>query len=241
MDRHEPNIVMALVYDKICHGSLAILIDPDKEGSVDIDKIIENAEKSGASLLFVGGSLVNSPLHEFVERVKRMTSLPVVLFPGSAMQFSPKADGILFLSLISGRNPEFLIGQHVNVAAMVKQSNIEVIPTGYILVDGGTPTSVQYMSQTMPIPSNKHEIAVSTAIAGELLGLKAIYLEAGSGALNPVPLKMIEKVKENISIPLIVGGGIKTPQQVTYALSAGANLVVVGNALEKNPLLLTRS
>jgi len=169
--------------------------------------------------------------------LKSKTSLPVVLFPGSAMQFAPNADGILFLSLISGRNPDFLIGQHVAVAPTVKQSGVEVIPTGYILIDGGSPTSVQYMSQTMPIPNTKPEIAVATAIAGELLGLKAIYLEAGSGAMVPVPAVLIQAVRKAITIPIIVGGGIRTREQYQSALDAGANLVVVGNGLEANPQL----
>jgi len=226
---------MGTLYDKIVKGGLAILLDPDKESQVDFDAIVANGQRAGASMFLVGGSLVSKPLDSFVSNLKGKTSLPVVLFPGSAMQFTPVADCILFLSLISGRNPDFLIGHHVTVAPMVKQSGVEVIPTGYILIDGGAATSVQYMSQTMPIPASKPDIAVATAIAGELLGLKAIYLEAGSGAKNEVPAKVIEAVRKAISVPLIVGGGIRSKQQFTDALSAGANLVVVGNGLETNP------
>jgi len=228
---------MGLVYDKIAKGKLAILLDPDKELQVDVDAMVANGHKVGASVILVGGSLVTKPVDRFIEKLKAKTSLPVVLFPGSAMQFAPNADGILFLSLISGRNPDFLIGQHVAVAPTVKQSGVEVIPTGYILIDGGSPTSVQYMSQTMPIPNTKPEIAVATAIAGELLGLKAIYLEAGSGAMDPVPAELIQAVRKAITIPIIVGGGIRTREQYQSALDAGANLVVVGNGLEANPQL----
>lgn len=226
---------MGIVYDKIVKGGLAILLDPDKESQVNVDATVVHGQYAGASLFLVGGSLVTKPLDEFVFNLRAKTSLPVVLFPGSAMQFTPNADGILFLSLISGRNPDFLIGHHVAIAPMLKQSGVEVVPTGYILIDGGSPTSVQYMSQTMPVPANKPDIAVATAIAGELLGLKAIYLEAGSGAKNTVPTKLIEAVRKAISLPLIVGGGIRTKQQYIDALNAGANLVVVGNGFEDNP------
>jgi len=226
---------MGIVYDKIVEGGLAILLDPDKESQVNVDAIVANGQQAGASLLLVGGSLVTKPLDDFVINLRAKTSLPVVLFPGSAMQFTPNADGILLLSLISGRNPDFLIGHHVAIAPMLKHSGVEVVPTGYILIDGGATTSVQYMSQTMPIPATKPEIAVATALAGELLGLKAIYLEAGSGAKNTVPANLIEAVRKAISVPLIVGGGIRTKQQYYDACNAGANLVVVGNGLEDNP------
>lgn len=224
-----------MVYEIIEKGGLAILLDPENESQVDIESMVSNGHRAGASMFLVGGSLVSKPIDGFVDKLKGMTSLPVVLFPGSAMQFAPNADSILFLTLISGRNPDFLIGHHIAVASRVKQSGIEVIPTGYILIDGGATTSVQYMSQTMPIPANKAEIAVATALAGELLGLKAIYLEAGSGALNAVPVKLIKAVRKAISVPLIVGGGIRSKQQYRAAKDAGANLVVVGNALESNP------
>ncbi len=229
-----------MIYDILLNGNaIAVLLDPEKEQTVDVGAIIKNAEGAGTRMILVGGSLVTQSVNDFVVEVKRKTHLPVVLFPGSVVQFSPNADGILFLSLISGRNPDYLIGNHVLVAPMVKQSGIEVIPTGYILIDGGTTTSVQYVSQTMPIPAGKPDIAVATAIAGELLGLKAIYLEAGSGAANPVPLSLIETVRKAVSIPVIVGGGIRDHKQVSDALDAGANLVVVGNGMESNPQMLS--
>lgn len=229
-----------MIYDILLNGNaIAVLLDPEKERMVDVGTIIKNAEGAGARMILVGGSLVTQSVNDFVVEVKRKTHLPVVLFPGSVVQFSPNADGILFLSLISGRNPDYLIGNHVLVAPMVKQSGIEVIPTGYILIDGGTATSVQYVSQTMPIPAGKPDIAIVTAMAGELLGLKAIYLEAGSGAANPVPLALIEAVRKAVSIPVIVGGGIRDQKQVSDALHAGANLVVVGNGMESNPQMLS--
>lgn len=229
-----------MIYDILFNGkAIAVLLDPEKERMVNVGAIIKNAEGAGARMILVGGSLVTQSVNDFVIGVKRKTHLPVVLFPGSVVQFSPYADGILFLSLISGRNPDYLIGNHVLVAPMVKQSGIEVIPTGYILIDGGTNTSVQYISQTVPIPAGKPDIAVATAMAGELLGLKAIYLEAGSGATNPVPVTLIEAVRKAVSIPVIVGGGIRDPKQVNDALHAGANLVVVGNGMESNPKMLS--
>ncbi len=231
---------MRNVYDSILKGEkIAILLDPGKEIHADVDGIIRHSTNAGVAMFLVGGSLVSTSVSNFVEGVKAKTNLPVVLFPGNAMQFAPNADAILFLSLISGRNPDFLIGNHVAVAPMVKLSGIEVIPTGYILIDGGAPTSVQYMSQTMPIPASKPEIAVATAIAGELLGLKAIYLEAGSGAQNPVPAEVVERVCSAVSIPIMVGGGLSTPAQIEAVFAAGANMVVIGNAMESNPTLLS--
>ncbi len=229
-----------MIYDILCNGkAIAVLLDPEKERMVNVEAIIKNAEGAGARMILVGGSLVTQSVNDFVIEVKRKTHLPVVLFPGSVIQFSPYADGILFLSLISGRNPDYLIGNHVLVAPMVKQSGMEVIPTGYILIDGGTTTSVQYISQTVPVPAGKPDIAVATAMAGELLGLKAIYLEAGSGATNPVPVALIEAVRKAVSVPVIVGGGIRDQKQVNDALHAGANLVVVGNGMESNPKMLS--
>ena len=170
--------------------------------------------------------------------IKSSTSIPVVLFPGNVFQLCPKADAILLLSLISGRNPEFLIGNHVVASYAIRDSGMEVIPTGYILIDSGLPTSVQYMSNTIPIPRNKTDIAIATALAGEQLGLKAIYLEAGSGAKEPVPTNLISQVRSSIQLPIIVGGGLHTPQQILEVRNAGANMVVVGNAVEENPDLL---
>jgi len=164
--------------------------------------------------------------------LKEETKAEIVLFPGNASQFSTKADALLYLSLLSGRNPEFLIGQHVTSSIAIKKTNIEVIPTAYILIDGGKLSSVEYISNTRPIPNDKKEIALSTAVAGELLGMRLVYLEAGSGANTPIPVEMIEYVCADLSLPLIVGGGIKTTKQLTDAFDAGADLVVIGNVFE---------
>jgi len=223
-------VAMGNIYQNIIKSKkrvVALLLDPDKETKCDVKHVLELANKSSVSLVLVGGSLVNSNIDEFVKTVKSNTSLPVLLFPG-----------ILLLSLISGRNPEFLIGNHVQVSYKLKQSGIEVIPTGYILIESGGTTSVQYMSNTLPIPSTKPEIAAATALAGEQLGLKLIYLEAGSGATNPVPTELIQKVKSDITIPLIVGGGLRSPEQIKSAFDAGADMVVIGNGIEGNPDLL---
>ncbi|MCK9206375.1 MAG: geranylgeranylglyceryl/heptaprenylglyceryl phosphate synthase [Salinivirgaceae bacterium] len=220
--------------------TFAVLIDPDKQSESSlIDLVKKLNQKPGPDLILVGGSIVLNGIDQTVALIKKNTSLPVILFPGNALQFSPKADGILFLSLISGRNPDFLIGNHVLSATRIKKSGIEVIPTGYILINSGADTSVSYMSNTVPIPYQKPEIAIATAIAGELLGLKLIYLEAGSGAPRPVSDKMIQAVKKNSSVPLIVGGGIKTPKQLENVLKAGADMVVVGTAIEKDSSILT--
>jgi putative glycerol-1-phosphate prenyltransferase len=170
-----------------------------------------------------------------VELLREEIKTRIILFPGNASQFSTKANALLYLSLLSGRNAEFLIGQHINSSVAIKKSGIEVIPTGYLLIDGGKPSSVEYISNTRPIPRNKKEIALSTAIAAELLGMRMVYLEAGSGAEFPVPKEMIEYVSSNLSLPLIVGGGIKTTEQLTEAFDAGADIVVVGNIFETNP------
>ncbi len=228
-----------MVYQRILESQnsrklFALLIDPDKSDINHLLKVIQVANGCDVSMLLIGGSLVNVDISNYIKEIKRHTKLPVVLFPGNALQFNEKADALLLLSLISGRNPDFLIGQHVLVSRAIKNSGIEVIPTGYILIDGNNPTSVQYMSNTMPIPSTKTDIAVATAIAGEQLGLKLIYLEAGSGAKVPVPAEMIAAVKQEIQIPLMVGGGLKSPEQVQTAWNAGADIVVVGNALEND-------
>ncbi len=217
----------------------AVLIDPDKVNKERLTIIIKNAEEAKADYLFVGGSLVvNNYLDRCLFEIKALTDIPVILFPGSTLQINDKADAVFFLSVISGRNPELLIGQHVIAAPMIKKSSLEVIPTGYMLIDGGRPTTVSYISNTIPIPSDKNDIAVSTALAGEMLGLKLLYMDAGSGAKHPISETMINSVKQNINIPLIVGGGIKTPEQALIASKAGADIIVIGNAIEKNPSLL---
>lgn len=218
---------------------LAVLFDPDKLRLQKMEQALDLAVECGIDYFFIGGSLVvNNMLDALLSKIRERCSIPMVLFPGNSFQLSYRADAILFLSLISGRNPELLIGQHVISAPFLKMSPLEIISTGYMLVDGGVQTSVQYMSNTYPIPAHKDDIAVCTALAGELLGLKIIYLDAGSGAKNPVSESMIEAVSGAVSVPLIVGGGIRTPEKVSANLKAGADLVVVGNAIEKDPVLI---
>jgi len=216
--------------------SLIVLIDPDEYNNErNLNKLISLANSCAIDFFFVGGSLLRNPdISKIVESIKEQTNIPIVLFPGNGLYLSEQADAVLFLSLISGRNPELLIGQHVIVAKSLKESGIEVIPTGYILVDGGKPTSVSYLSFTLPIPADKPEIASSTALAGELLGMKMIYLEAGSGAINPVSESVINAVQNAIDVPLLVGGGISSAEKALKALHAGADAIVVGNKIEEN-------
>jgi putative glycerol-1-phosphate prenyltransferase len=189
--------------------------------------------------LLVGGSLViSNHLDEVVVRIKRESNIPVILFPGTPSQVSRHADALLYLSLISGRNPELLIGQHVISAPFVKQSGLEIISTGYMVIDGGAPTTVSYISNATPIPSDKNEIAMCTAMAGEMLGMKLIYMDAGSGARRAIAENMIEKVAAVIEVPLVVGGGITDPEKAYRNCKAGADLIVVGNAIEKDPSLI---
>lgn len=214
--------------------SFAVLVDPDKTPLAQADELIRRCSSAGVDYLFVGGSLVVSThLDELVKYIKELTQIPVILFPGSPSQITPAADALLYLSLISGRNPELLIGQHVISAPVVKQSGLEIMSTGYMVVDGGMPTTVSYISHANPLPANKNDIAVCTALAGEMLGMKLIYLDAGSGALNPVSSSMIRAVSKEISLPLIVGGGITTPEKARENCQSGADLIVVGNAIEK--------
>lgn len=218
---------------------LAVLFDPDKFHQPNMERALQLAIDAQVDYFLIGGSLVvNNKLDSMLEGIRSQCPIPLVLFPGSSFQLSYRADALLFLSLISGRNPELLIGQHVISAPYLKLSPLEIISTGYMLIDGGVSTSVQYMSNTHPIPATKNDIAVCTAIAGELLGLKMIYLEAGSGARSPVPEGMVAAVASAISVPLIVGGGIRTPENVAANFQAGADLVVVGNAFEKDPELI---
>ncbi len=217
----------------------AVLIDPDQLRLQNVDHILKLAVEAQVDYFFIGGSLiVNNMLDEVLSNIKSNCEIPVVLFPGNSFQLSYKADALLFLSLISGRNAELLIGKHVISAPFLKVSPLEIISTGYMLIDGGKQTTVQYMSNTTPIPANKEDIALCTAIAGEMLGLKLIYMDAGSGALNPIPSKMIELVSGGINVPLIVGGGIKTPEKAYQNVSSGADLIVVGDAIEKDPSLI---
>jgi phosphoglycerol geranylgeranyltransferase len=220
-------------------SGFAVLADPDKIAPADMQHLARLCNDAGVDYLFMGGSLLMAHQMELcIQRFKSESDIPVVLFPGSPAQVTPYADALLYLSLISGRNPDLLIGQHVASAPQVKGSGLEVISTGYIIVDGGIQTTVSYMSNTTPIPADKPEIALCTAWAGELQGKHVIYLDAGSGARRPVSEEMIHKLSSNIDIPLIVGGGICTPEKVYQNCKAGANIVVVGNAIERDPLLI---
>jgi len=219
--------------------SFAVLVDPDKTNLVKADELISLCTASKVDFMFVGGSLVVSDhLEDLVKHIKKECDIPVVLFPGSPSQVTPYADALLYLSLISGRNPELLIGQHVISAPIVRKSGLEVISTGYMVVDGGAPTTVSYISNANPIPADKNEIAVCTAMAGEMLGLKLLYMDAGSGAKTPITEQMIQSVSAQISIPLIVGGGIRDAEKAYNNCKAGADLIVIGNAIEKDPLLI---
>ncbi|MBS1487850.1 MAG: geranylgeranylglyceryl/heptaprenylglyceryl phosphate synthase [Bacteroidetes bacterium] len=220
--------------------SIAVLVDPDKINELSkLDSLLRLAAENCVDYFFVGGSLVSTTnLSAIIKYIKRHVTLPVVLFPGSALQIDPSADAILFLSLISGRNPDLLIGQHVIAAPIIKSNNLEVLPTGYMLINSGKTTSVAYISNTTPIPEDKYSLAACTAMAGEMLGLQLIYLDAGSGAEREVSSKMINSVRKSVSVPLIVGGGINSAEKATRALQAGADLIVIGNALEKEPDLL---
>ena len=220
---------------------LAVLLDPDKIVWENLDNLISKINESPATHIFIGGSLVESNrLDELILKIRRFSrfggqgALPIVLFPGNPSQISKSADAILFLSLISGRNPDYLIQHHVNAAPILKNSDLEIIPTAYILIDSGSQTAVEKVSKTKPIDRDDIELVINTAIAGEMLGNKLIYLEAGSGANKAVPLQMIKKVSKNIKIPLIVGGGIKDLQGIQNAYNSGADLVVVGTAFENN-------
>ena len=230
------------IYDKFqdkTRKKLAVLVDPDKPTDAQIISIVEKAKAADVDFFFVGGSLlVTDSLDHCIKIIKEHSKIPVLIFPGNSLQISKYCDGFLLLSLISGRNPEMLIGRHVIAAPYLKLYGNEIIPTGYMLIDSGKATSVSYMSDTTPIPHDKDDIAMCTAIAGEMLGLKLIYLEAGSGALMPVSTSMISKVSQMINIPLIVGGGIKTPEMAADAVKAGADIIVIGTAFEKEPEML---
>jgi putative glycerol-1-phosphate prenyltransferase len=218
---------------------MAVLIDPDKMRLAKLDQVIEISVRCRIDYFFMGGSLlVNSQLDQCVKTIRQRCQIPIILFPGNTYQLSHHADAILFLSLVSGRNPDLLIGQQVIAAPYLRASHLEIIPTGYMLIDGGVPTAVQYMSNTFPIPAHKSDIAMSTAMAAEMLGLKMIFLDAGSGASRPVSADMIAAVRSVISVPLIVGGGIRSAEKVQENLAAGADLIVIGNAFEHDPSLM---
>jgi phosphoglycerol geranylgeranyltransferase len=231
-----------MIYEKIKSSNrarLAVLIDPDKQNKGSLERLILLAGNCKVDFFFIGGSLLlEANFEAVVEAIKKQTDIPVIIFPGSNYQLSKRADAVLFLSLISGRNPEYLIGQQVVAAPTIKKMGLEAISTGYILVDGGRVSSTSYITQTIPVPGNKIDIAVATAQAGEMLGMKTIYLEAGSGAKNTVSAEMIAAVKQQVSIPLIVGGGIRNAEQAEEICKAGADIIVVGNVLEETPGLL---
>jgi putative glycerol-1-phosphate prenyltransferase len=218
---------------------LAVLIDPDKVDLRKLDHLVSLAVLARVDFFFIGGSLiVNNQLDACLSSIKSACKIPLVLFPGDSYQLSYRADAILFLSLISGRNPELLIGKHVVTAPYLKVSPLEVIPTGYMLIDGGVPTTVSYISNTSPIPSDKEDVAACTAMAGEMLGLKCIFMDAGSGARRAVSTQLITAVRKVIDLPLIIGGGIRTPEQAAEKINAGADIIVVGNAFEEDPSLI---
>ena len=214
---------------------LAILIDPDKIDWQNLGTMMQQIKNSPATHILVGGSYVSSNrLGELILNLKSTCELPVILFPGNPSQISNEADGILFLSLISGTNPDFLIGHHVQAAPILKKTHLEIIPTGYILIESGNETAVANVSQTAPLPLNNPNLIADTALAGQMLGNKLIYLEAGSGAKNHIPADVIIMVSENLDFPLIVGGGIRTASAIEAAYSAGADMVVIGTAFEND-------
>lgn len=219
--------------------SFAVLIDPDKVTVEKIDELTSLAISAGVDYLLVGGSLViSNRLDEVVQQIKNNCDIPVILFPGSPSQLTRYADALLYLSLISGRNPELLIGQHVISAPFVKQSGLEIMSTGYMVIDGGAPTTVSYISNATPIPADKNEIAMCTAMAGEMLGMKLIYMDSGSGAKRPITESMIESVARIIEVPLVIGGGITDPEKAYRNCKAGADVIVIGNAIEKDASLI---
>ena len=224
---------------KLGKKSFSVLIDPDKVTPQTIDQLVSLGIEASIDYFFVGGSLViSNHLDECIQQIKANCDIPVVLFPGSPSQVSRYADALLYLSLISGRNPELLIGQHVISAPYVKKSGLEIMPTGYMVIDGGAPTTVSYISNASPIPADKNEIAMCTAMAGEMLGMKLIYMDAGSGAKKPITEAMIQTVASHIESPLIVGGGITTPEKAYLNCKAGADVIVVCNAIEKDLSLI---
>jgi putative glycerol-1-phosphate prenyltransferase len=220
--------------------SIAVLIDPDKiEETSKLHQLINLASENCVDFFFVGGSLVTTTnLSEVVKYIKDNVSIPVVLFPGNSIQIDSSADALLFLSLISGRNPELLIGQHVIAAPIIRNTRLDVIPTGYMLINSGRTTSVAYISYTTPIPDDKYSLAACTAMAGEMLGLQSTYMDAGSGAEIAINAKMISAVRKAVKVPLIVGGGLNTSRKAIAALESGADMIVIGNALEKTPEFL---
>ncbi len=214
-----------------------VLLDPDRFRPQDWESLLPDLDRGPVQGFLVGGSLQTTTAYQdTLDWLAEFVNLPVVLFPGSMLQVSPKADALLLLSLISGRNPEYLIGQHVQAAVSLRNAGLTLLPTGYMLVDGGKATTAHYITQTQPIPADKPDIAAVTALAGSQLGLKVIYLDCGSGALHPVPTAMVEAVRQVVDGPLVVGGGVRTPQQALALRQAGADWVVMGSVFEENPV-----
>jgi len=238
MEQNNKLVLALLEKSKAKEKGFALLVDPDKADDLYLEKCAALANSAQAKLILIGGSLVFNSLDSVFEKLHQLTDIPLVLFPGSVIQLSSHADAILFLSLISGRNPEFLIGNQVVAAPFIYKHKIETIPTGYLLVNGGQTTAVEYVSQTQPIPANKPDLAVATALAGQLLGHKLIYMDAGSGAGKPIPAEVIKAVSSTLKVPIIVGGGIRSGKQALDAYRAGADIVVVGNKVEENPRFL---
>lgn len=234
----KPGIFQSIIRSKKKNKKLfAVLVDPDKFSA----EIIQEADKSKVDFIFVGGSNVkNGNFHQCVNTICKITNIPLVIFPGSSEQISEKADAILLLSLISGRNPDYLIGEHIRAAQQLQKSKLEIIPTGYILIGGGKRISIQKVTRTSPINGSDKNLAVSTAIAGALLGMKMIYLEAGSGAKNILNISIVKAIKKNISVPIIVGGGIDSPEKAIGLCNSGADMIVVGNAIEKDATLVKK-
>jgi putative glycerol-1-phosphate prenyltransferase len=233
------------VYEKIVAARnkgkklFAVLFDPDKLSGKRLSEAAAACEDAGVDFAFVGSSLLTrDSLDSCINAIRKKFHKPIVLFPGNTLQVTKRADAILFLSLISGRNAEMLIGNHVIAAPMIKQSNIEVMPTGYMLIESGVPTSVSYMSNSTPIPRDKTDIAASTAMAGEMLGLKLMYLDAGSGAKEPLSSDIIKAVRKKTGVPVIAGGGIRSAELALEKCRAGADVIVVGNSIEKNQGLI---
>lgn len=220
--------------------ALAVLIDPDLDKIGSIDEILDQCVEAKIDFIFMGGSLISEDrLHYCIQKIKNKSSIPVIIFPGSVYQIHHSANVFLLLSLVSGRNADFIIGRQVEAAPLLKNSGLEIVSCAYILVDGGKSSSTSYISQTQPIPRDKADLCLATALASEMLGLKCIYLESGSGALFPVSSEMISAVCNYVKIPVMVGGGIQEPEDLKNAYQAGADLVVVGTAFEKNPQLIS--
>ncbi|MFT4031349.1 MAG: geranylgeranylglyceryl/heptaprenylglyceryl phosphate synthase [Siphonobacter sp.] len=235
----KPILNQFITFRKEGRKAFAVLIDPDDVRQDQFPALLAKAQQERVDFFFLGGSLITqSHMGELIAQIHQHTTIPVILFLGSNTYVHPAADGVLFLSLISGRNPEYLIGQQVIAAPMLKKSGLEILPTGYMLIDAGQQTTASYISNTTPIPNNKPSIAACTAMAGEMLGLRLTYLDAGSGAPKAISPEMIAAVRQSVDTPIIIGGGINSTQKAKVALQAGADVIVVGNGIEQNPGLL---